>query len=281
MLKWFALAAAVALTSMAPAFAEAPLRIGMIPDVNPGRIVRDSRPLVDYLSRETGRRIELTVPTNYATVVESLVNQTVDFAYLGAFTYVQANRRAGVVPVVQRVEDRNFHSLFVTHPGSGIRTISDLEGKRFAFGDVNSTSGHLMPWYFLRQQGHDPRRFFGQVLYSGGHDATALAIANGKVDAGAIDETVYRKLLEKGIISKRKVSVFWTTPAFYDYVWAARKGLDAGTREKLARAYLKLDGKTPEHRKLLALLRGSKFVRADDQAYDQVREAGEAAGLLR
>ena len=275
------LALVALLLPLPAAAAQDVLRVAMIPDVNPSRLIRDSQPLVKYLERQTGKRVELVVPTNYAAVVEALVNDQVDFAYLGAFTYVQANRRAGVVPVVQRVEDRNFHSLIIVRPNDGIEQLYDLEGTTFAFGDVNSTSGHLMPSYFLRQLGFDPKRYFSRVVYTGGHDATAFAVANGKVDAGAIDETVYKRLLEKGTIKPSQLKVLYTTPAFTDYVWAARKGLDAATREKLAKAYLSLDPADPEDKKLLALLRGTRFVRADDKSYDKVREAARAVGLLR
>jgi phosphonate transport system substrate-binding protein len=226
-------------------------------------------------------KVELTVPTNYAAVVEALVADQVDFAYLGGFTYVQAHQRAGVLPLVQREGDRHFHSLLITRTGSPIHGIADLAGKTFSFGDVNSTSGHLMPDYFLRQAGHDPATFFGAVQYSGGHDATVLAVANGKVDAGAVDETVYKTMLAKGVVTPQQVRVFYTTPDFLDYVWVARKGLAPATREKLARAYLALSPATPEGKQLLELLRGKKFVRADDASYGRLREAAKATGLLR
>lgn len=278
---WVLPALVVAATAAQAQTQPATIRVAMIPDVNPSKIVRDAQPLVKYLEKETGHPIAMTVPTNYAAVVEALVNDQVDFAYLGAFTYVQANRRAGVVPVVQRVEDLNFHSLFITRPSSGIADLRDLKGKRFAYGDVNSTSGHLMPAYFLMQAGYDPKATFRQTMYSGGHDATAFAVANGKVDAGAIDETVYKRLLDKGTIKKEQVKVFYTTPAFVDYVWAARKGLAPDTREKLAKAYLALDAKDAQDKVLLDLLRGTRFVRATDDRYDRVRTAAKAVGLIR
>src|SRR5580658_325362 len=119
---------------------EQTLRLAMIPSTDPGKIVRDSQPLVKYLEKETSSRIELVVPTNYAAVVEAIANDRVDIAYLGGFTFVQASRRAGVGPLVQRERDQNFHSVFITQPRSGINTLADLKGHSFAFGDVNSTS---------------------------------------------------------------------------------------------------------------------------------------------
>src|SRR5713101_6729402 len=137
------------------------LRLGMIPSTDPGKIVRDSQPLVKYLEKETGSRVELVAPTNYAAVVEAIANDRVDIAYLGGFRFIQTYRRAGVLPLVQRERDRNFHSVFITQPRSGINTLTDLKGHSFAFGDVNSTSGHLMPAYYMRaanvDQVHLPR----------------------------------------------------------------------------------------------------------------------------
>jgi phosphonate transport system substrate-binding protein len=156
----------------------------MIPSTDPGKIVRESQPLVKYLQRKTASRVELVVPTNYAAVVEAIANDRVDIAYLGGFTFVQASQRTGVRPIVQRERDQNFHSVFITQPDSGIDLPADLKGHSFAFGDVNSTSGHLMPAYYMRWAGIDPGAL-AKTLYTGGHDATALAVANAKVDAGA------------------------------------------------------------------------------------------------
>ena len=127
------------------------LRLSMIPTKNPGKIISESKPFVDYLEKETGAKVELNVPTNYAAVVEAISSDRVDIAYLGGFTFVQASARAGVVPLVQRELDQTFHSLFITQLDSGIGSLADLKGHTFAFGDVNSTSGHLMPAYFMRQ----------------------------------------------------------------------------------------------------------------------------------
>src|SRR5215468_6132422 len=165
------------------------LRLSMIPTTDPGKIVRESQPFVDYLEQETGARVELTVPTNYAAVVEAFANNRVDIAYFGGFTYVQASARAGAIPLVQRERDQAFHSLFITQPNSAIRSLSDLKGHSFAFGDVNSTSGHLMPAYFMRQQGVD-QAVIDKAIYIGRHDTTAVAVVKKKVDASTMDQQV-------------------------------------------------------------------------------------------
>jgi phosphonate transport system substrate-binding protein len=259
---------------------ERTLRLAMIPSTDPGKIVRDSQPLVKYLEKETGSRIELVVPTNYAAVVEAVANDQVDIVYLGGFTFVQASRRAGVVPLVQRERDQNFHSVFITQPKSGINTLADLKGHSFAFGDVNSTSGHLMPAYYMRAANVD-QGLIAKALYTGGHDATALAVANGKVDAGAMDELVYGNMMKSGKITPEQVRIFYTTPAFFDYVWAARKGLDPKLSGSFGDALLKLDASNPEQKVLLDLLNATKYLRADDSSYDKLRQAARDEGFLK
>src|SRR5260370_23897074 len=169
---------------------QAVLRVAMIPSTDPGKIVRESQLMVNYLERETGSRIELVVPTNYAAVVEAIANDRVDVAYLGGFTFVQASQRAGVRPLVQRERDQNFHSVFITKPGSGINSLADLRGHSFAFGDVNSTSGTLMPAYYMRAAGVDPSAL-AKTLYTGGPDAPPPRVANPQGPARALDEMVY------------------------------------------------------------------------------------------
>ena len=256
------------------------LRLSMIPTTNPGKIIRESKPFIDYLEKETGAKVELTVPTNYAAVVEAMASDRVDIAYLGGFTYVQASARAGAKPLVQRQKDQTFHSLFITQPDSAIRSLGDLKGHSFAFGDVNSTSGHLMPVYFMRQRGVD-QAVIDKATYTGGHDATALAVANKKVDAGAMDEQVFARMIKEGELSESEVRVFYTSPPFFDYVWAARQGLDRGMTERFANAMLKLNQGTPEQQPILQFLNASKYVRAVDASYDPLRLAARDTGLLK
>ncbi|HKC61825.1 MAG TPA: putative selenate ABC transporter substrate-binding protein [Myxococcales bacterium] len=255
------------------------LRVSMIPTTDPSKATREMQPLLHYLGKRTGTKVEITIPTNYAAVVEALVNDQVDVAHLGGFTYVQASRRAGVKPLVQRDRDREFHSKFITQTGSSIQSLADLKGRSFAFGDVNSTSGHLMPEYFMRLEGVDPQ-VIAKAIYTGGHDATLLAVANGKVDAGALDEAVFQRLTTNGKVDPAKVRVFWTTPPFLDYVWVARKGLAGSLAQAVGDAFLALDASDPQQKQILDLLSADRYLRADDASYDKLRLAAQQAGLL-
>ena len=256
------------------------LRLSMIPTTDPGKMTRESQPLVDYLEHATGAKVALTVPLNYAAVVEAFGADKVDIAYFGGFTYVQASKRFGARPLVQRERDQAFHSLFITQADSSIGSLADLAGKSFAFGDVNSTSGHLMPEYYLRKAGVD-LEVIAKAIYTGGHDATALAVVNKKVDAGALDEAVYGKLTRDGKLDAAKLKVFYTTPPFFDYVWAGRKALDPALADAFGKAMLALDPANPQHKPVLDLLQASRYVVARDASYAALREAATTAGLLK
>lgn len=258
------------------------LRVSMIPSTDPSKVLRESQPLVDFLGKASKAQVTLTIPTNYAAVVEALVNDQVDLAYLGGFTYVQASARASVVPLVQRDRDQQFHSVFITQPGSPIQGLADLKGHSFAFGDVNSTSGHLMPEAFMRDAKVDPE-VIAKALYTGGHDATLLAVANGKVEAGALDEAVFQKMTqgEQPKVDPKTVRVFLQSPPFFDYVWVARKGLDPRLQQAFVAAMLGLDEKSPEGKQVLSLLSAKRYLPASDASYDRLRQVAREAGLLK
>ena len=256
------------------------LRLSMIPNTDPGKIVRENQALIDYLEEQTGAKVELSVPTNYAAVVEAIANDQVDIALLGGFTYVQAQQRAGIKPLVQRERDQNFHSLFITQPDSDITSLADLKGHTFAFGDVNSTSGHLMPEYYMREAKVDPE-VMARAVYTGGHDATALAVAHKRVHAGAMDEAVYQRMTQEGKLDSKRVRIFYTTPPFFDYVWAARQGLDSKLAASFSAAMMELAANDPAERNILDLLNATKYVEAEDASYDKLRQAAKEAGLLK
>jgi phosphonate transport system substrate-binding protein len=247
----------------------APVNVGMIPDAGATQVsVKEKAPLKAYLEQKLGRPVNLIIPTNYNATVEALGNGSLDFAYLGGLTYIKAHARYGVVPLVQRSSDLQFRSCFITSPQSGIHSLNALKGKTFAFGDINSTSGHLMPYLEIRQAGLDPNTAL-KYRYTGSHPATAKAVESGAVDAGALDETVYNSMVSEGKLDPNKVRVFYTSKPFVDYVWVARKDIDLATQEKFAQAFTDL--KEGQDDEILKILRGKNFVRANNEEYTVLR----------
>lgn len=258
--------------------AEKGIRVGMIPDAGATQVsVEQKAPLKNYLAKAMGQPVELIIPTNYNATVEALGNGSLDFAYLGGLTYVKAHALYGVLPLVQRESDLTFHSLFITQASSSIHSLKDLAGKSFAFGDINSTSGHLMPRQALQKAGINPENDL-KYRYTGSHPATAKAVEAGVVDAGAVDESVYQAMVASGKLDKSKVRVFYTTPAFVDYVWVARKDVDKTTRDKFAQAFLRLRDERDDE--ILQILRGKKFIVAHDKAYGPLRSIAKELKLF-
>jgi len=250
------------------------LRVAFIPEAgaSPDQIAA-KQPLIDMIAKATGRNVKLFVTTSYAATVEAIGNDGVDIAYLGGLTYVKAREKYGVKPLVQRSEDKQYHSLFITG-NLAINALGDLKGKTFAFGDINSTSGHLIPAKELYEAGIDPNKDL-KASFTGNHPATAQAVASGQADAGAIDEGIYRKLIADKTLDPAKARVFYTSKPFVDYVWVAAKNLD----EKTALA-VSLGFQSDVSPAFLKLLRATKFVKADDKEYDGIREIAKREKLL-
>jgi phosphonate transport system substrate-binding protein len=277
---WACLILAAALVAAAVPAAAGPIRIGMVPDAGATQVsVEEKAPLRAYLEKAIGQPVELVIPTSYNATVEGLGNASLDIAYLGGLTYVKAHARYGVVPLVQREEDQRFHSLFITQADAPIRALADLKGKRFAFGDINSTSGHMFPYLAMSEAGVDPDKDL-TYRYTGSHAATVKAVEAGAVDAGACDETVFRQMTSDGKADPAKLRVFYTTPAFVDYVWVARKELDPSVRQAIVKAFTALAPEHGDDDTVLAILRGKRFVPADDAEYDRVRAIASRLGLL-
>ena len=259
------------------------LRVSAIPDEAPTELQRKFKPLGDYLKKETGLDVQFVPVTDYAAVVEGLATNKLDLAWLGGFTYVQAKLRTGggAVPIVQRAEDAKFTSRFIVPTTSTAKTLADLKGKTFAFGSPSSTSGHLMPRYFLQQAGIEPERDFKSVAFSGAHDATVAFVAAGRADAGVLNASVLDKLVESKNPNAEKVRVLSVTPPYFDYNWTVRPGLDPALTKKLTDAFLKLDPARPEMKEIMDLQRASKFVATQTANYDGIEAAARSAGLLK
>lgn len=275
------LAAALAGAALS-AQAQAVLRVTAIPDESPTELARKFEPLGKYLEAKLGMKIEWTPVTDYAAAVETLVNRKVDLAWFGGFTFVQASQRSGgkVIPLVQRAEDEKFRSVFITDATSGITKLEDLKGRTFSFGSASSTSGHLMPRSFLLAAKVNPDTDFKRVSYSGAHDATIAAVASGKVDAGALNISVWEKFLADKKVDPATVKVFYTTPGYYDYNWSVHADMSAALREKIAAAFLALES-APGGKEILALQRASRFIPTQAANYQSIRTAAEHAGLLK
>lgn len=203
------------------------LTIGAIPDQDPQKLQRLYSRLADHLSAELGVPVTYRPVTDYPAAVSLFRTGDLQLVWFGGLTGVQARQQTpGARPLVQRDIDADFHSLFIGHAAAGLRPVSDvaglakLAGTRFTYGSQSSTSGYLMPAYFLDQAGVDPEKgFAGSPGLSGSQDKTIDLVTSGTFQAGAVNEQVWQTRLAAGTIDTGKVQVLYRTPPYHDYHW--------------------------------------------------------------
>jgi phosphonate transport system substrate-binding protein len=255
------------------------LRVGLVPNQNPEKVEAEYTPLGDYLSEQLGREVELFVPTSYNAVVEAMANDELDLAYFGGLTYVQARERANVSPLVTEINprtgDTTYHSLIIVPANSDIQEVSELEGETFAFGSVSSTSGSLYPAIMLRNGGIDYRTDLDEKIYTGGHDATAQAVANGRVAGGGIEDRILYRLQDEGTVEGGFVRAIEESDPIEGYPWVVRDNLSEDLKEEITQAFLGIEDPV-----LLDLLRAAGYERVEDEDYDYVEEQARELDLL-
>lgn len=270
-------------TVATPAGGEIPktLRVGLIPNQAPDRLKAQYQPYAVYLEKTLAQPVELFVATDYTGVVEAMASDKLDLAYFGGLTFAQAEKRADVMPIVTEIDRETntsrYYSVIIAKTGSPINSVADLKPKdrKFAFGDINSTSGSLYPRIMLDRAGignfTDPQKF----VYTGGHDATTLAVVNEAVAAGGVEKRILQRLIDNGTVKADAVRIL-DQHLVMGYPWVARSRLDRGLIDRIARAFL--DMKDPE---LLALMRAERYVRVQKSDYDEVRREATRLGLLK
>ena len=273
---------AIAFFALTHAQTQPTLRVTTIPEEAATEQIRKFTPLATYLENQLGMKVQFTPVTDYPAAVESLVNKKVDLVWFGGFTYVQAKLRSGgkVVPLAQREEDTKFQSVFITKTDSGIKTLNDMKGKQVSFGSQSSTSGHAMPRGVLVQAGINPEKDFKRIAYSGAHDATIASVVSGKVDAAALDITVWKKFVTENKVDTKAVDVFFTTPPFFNYNWSVHADMPVALQQKIKAALLALNPANPEHAEILRLNRATRYIETKPENYKELEAAARNLGLL-
>ena len=250
-----------------------PLTVGAIPDQDPEKLQRLYGKLSDYLSAELGVLVEYEPVTDYTAAVTAFRVGDLDLVWFGGLTGVQSRLQVpGAEAIAQRDIDENFHSIFIASSASGLEPITseadlaELKGKSFTFGSESSTSGRLMPQYFMAEAGVEPTDFKGEPGFSSSHDATLKLVEAGSYEAGALNEQVWLDRVAEGEVDESKVQAIWQTPAYYDYHWVVNSDklnerYGDGFTDKIQAALLKLDASNPEQAEILDLFGAEKFYR--------------------
>ena len=281
------LVAALTMMGCVAADEDPPLRFSGIPDQNTTLLEERFAPFADYLSEELGVVVEYVPSRDYQATVEMFRNGDVLFGWFGGLTGVQARAAVeGSRAIAQGDTDPEYYSYFIANRMTGLTPTDEFPAGigdfTFTFGSESSTSGRLMPEYFIRKNtGESPGEFFsGPVGFSGSHDRTAELVESGQFEVGVLNYAVYDRRVAEGTTDPEIAPVIWQTPTYVDYHWVAHPALDAtygeGFTERLQQALVGISDPN-----LLSALPRERLIPAADQDYDQLRDVAEELGMLR
>ncbi|MBI94442.1 MAG: putative selenate ABC transporter substrate-binding protein [Gemmatimonadaceae bacterium] len=282
----FLLALTIWGAALAPATAQTVFKFTAIPDQNTARLQERFGGVAAYLSEKLGVQVEYIPVKSYAASVAAFKNSEVQLAWFGGLSGVQARLAVpGSKAIAQGEEDLAFVSYFIAHHSTGLTTSdafpAQIAGRTFTFGSKGSTSGRLMPEYYVRQHlGKAPNEVFDRVGFSGDHSKTLALVQSGAYQVGALNYKVWDNEVAEGKVDTSKVSIIWRTPAYPDYNWTVRGDVDAtygeGFADRLQQALIGL-----EDRALLDAFPRSRFIAADNSMYAPILKTGQAIGILR
>jgi phosphonate transport system substrate-binding protein len=253
------------------------LNVGLVPAEDPRMIVNDNKALLDALRSSLQMEIRPFVATDYNGVIEALRSRKLDIALLGPFSYVLAasvaNVEAFALPETAK-QGASYRSIIIARKDRNIRSLQDLEGKTFAFVDPSSTSGHLFPKAGMIKAGLDPDKMFSRMIFSGGHDASAIAVQNGKVDAAAIADALLDLAYKRGLAKPEDVMVVWTSQPIPGAPFAYRRDLPEDLKAKLRAAFAQMRDLPWGPANTI-----KRWEPTSDAAYDVVRDTAKLLNL--
>lgn len=251
------------------------LRVALLPDEDAATIIKQNQALQDYLEEKTGKKVELVVTTDYSSMIEAMRFGRLELAYFGPLSYTMAKSKSDIEPFAARLTDgaATYRSVLIGNVEAGVKTLEDVKGKDVAYGDTASTSSHLIPKSILRDAGLTENADYSEH-FVGAHDAVAVAVQNGKAQAGGLSEPIFKSLMERGIISEDKVRVLTYSDPFPQYPWAMRSDLKPELKETIKSAFIDL--KDPS---VLKPFKAEGFAPMTDADYDVVRKLQKSLGL--
>ncbi len=256
-----------------------------IPDQDETALKERFNKVADYLESQLDVDVRYVPVKSYAAAVTAFRNNQVQLAWFGGLSGVRAREAvSGSQAIAQGVEDTKFRTFFIAHESAGVEPSEDfprgIEGKTFTFGSKGSTSGRLMPEYYIREHlGNGPQDVFDRVGFSGSHSRTAALVASGTYQVGALNYQVWKKEVEQGKVDTSKVEVIWKTPTYADYQWTIRGDVDErfgdGFTSRVQDALLAMED--PE---LLQSFPRSGFIEAQNSDYERIRTTAKKLDLV-
>lgn len=281
-------ATTAALVLAAPAFAQSKcedpkvLKFSLVPTQDSLRELTYYKPILDQLSKNTGKKIEFYMPTSYSSVVEALLGKWVDVAVLGPESYVIAKNKEPTVEVFgtysrlkNGVQDAGpgYKAVLITKKGSKFGDIASLKGAVLALVDPASTSGSLVPEHVFPKQANTPplKSYFSKVVYSGGHDLSAISVAEGKVDAAFVATHRFMETVNAGKVKQDDFNYLWYSPLLPQDPFVYRNTLCDELKAKIANTFLQVD-QNEDGKKYLANVKSEKVVKMTDADYNIIRD---------
>lgn len=281
-------AATAAVALAAPAFAQSKcedpkvLKFSLVPTQDSLRELTYYKPILDQLSKNTGKKIEFYMPTSYSSVVEALLGKWVDVAVLGPESYVIAKNKEPTVEVFgtysrlkNGVQDAGpgYKAVLITKKGSKFGDIASLKGAVLALVDPASTSGSLVPEHVFPKQANTPplKSYFSKVVYSGGHDLSAISVAEGKVDAAFVATHRFMETVNAGKVKQEDFNYLWYSPLLPQDPFVYRNTLCDELKSKIANTFLQVD-QNEDGKKYLANVKSEKVVKMTDADYNIIRD---------
>lgn len=253
------------------------LRVALLPDENAATLIQNAQPLKAYLERTLNKKIEIIVTTDYSSMIEAMRFGRIEVAYFGPFSYVLAKSRAPAIePFAVGVERGapTYHSVLIANASGDVKTLADIKGKPFAFGDQASTSSHLAPRAFLLKTAQLDGEKDYKPVFLGTHDAVARAVQAGQVPAGALSKPILDSLITKKIIDPSKVIQIGLSDPIPNYPIVMQGNLTPALKESVRGAFLNMNDK-----EVLKSFRVEGFVATDDKAYDVLRDTAAVLKL--
>lgn len=256
------------------------LVVAVTPGQSKEALLARHTPLMRYLEAATGLDIELVIPLDYSDLLNQFASGSIDLAWFGGLTFTQAEARSEAVPLAFRDVDLEFTSCYLVGKDEPRSSVREFEGSSFSFGPNLSTSGHLMPRYFLEREGIYPEQFFSSTRHSSAHDQTIDWVSDGSVELGVANCLLVQSLFDSGSLGRDEVRIIETTPPYSDYIWATKASIPYGIRMNLLNALLSLDASNPEHLEILRSQGANAYLPAASDNFITVRAAARRVGLL-
>ena len=253
------------------------LRVALLPDEDAATIIKQNQGLKDYLESKLGKKVKIVVTTDYSSMIEAMRFGRLELGYFGPLSYTLAKTKADIEPFAARMKkgSTTYHAVLIGNKAAGIKTVSDVKGKEVAYGDIASTSSHLIPKKMLLDNGLETKKDYKEN-FLGAHDAVALAVQNGHAQAGGLSKPIFETLVKREVISLDKVNVLQVSEPYPQYPWAMRSDLKPELKDAIRNAFTSLKDK-----KVLKPFKAQGFGAMTDAHYDVIRDLSKKLNLTK